>query len=79
MKKDFELEYYKSENERLKLELELEKSNSKMSPDMMAEINEIVQFASEMRTILQECRYEQINMGLAKKIDYILRKAKDFD
>jgi hypothetical protein len=79
MKKDFELEYYKTENEKLKLELEIEKTNNKMSPDMMSEINEIVQFASEMRAILQECRYEQINMGLAKKIDYILRRAKDFD
>ncbi len=80
MKKDYEVEFYKSEIERLKLELELEKTNKQMMPDIMKnEVNEIVEIASEMRNLLSECRYEQINMNLAKRIDYVLRKASYLD
>ncbi len=80
MKKDFETDFYKSEIERLKLELEIEKNNKSQIPDeMMEQIGLIVEIASEMRSVLQECRYEQINVNLAKKIDNVLKKASYMD
>ena len=80
MKNDFEIDFYKSEIERLKLELELEKSNKAHLPnDMMNQVNEIVEIASEMLKLLNECRYEQININLAKKIDYVLKRASYLD
>lgn len=79
MKADYEIEFYKSEIERLKLELERERNNKQLPQDVMNEVQEIVQIASEMRSLLNECRYEQINMNLAKKIDNILKRAAYMD
>ncbi|MFM2394467.1 MAG: hypothetical protein RLZZ546_2449 [Bacteroidota bacterium] len=79
MKKDFELEFYKSEVKRLELELEFEKANKQLPDEMKNDIQEIVDLASEMRNLLSECRYEQINMNLAKRIDYVLQKAAYMD
>lgn len=79
MKTDYELEFYKSEVKRLELELEIEKANKQFPDSMKNEIQEIVDLASEMRNLLSECRYEQINMNLAKRIDYVLKKAAYMD
>lgn len=80
MKKDYEIEFYKTEIERLKLELEIEKSNKGQMPnEMKDQVNEIVEIASDMRNILNECRYEQININLAKKIDYVLKRCRYLD
>ncbi len=76
---NYEKDFYKSEIERLKLELEKERNNKNISPELQKEIQEIVSLASEMRALLSECRYEQINMNLAKKIDYVLKRASYMD
>jgi hypothetical protein len=76
---NYEKDFYKSEIERLKLELEKERNNKNISPELQKEIQEIVSLASEMRMLLSECRYEQINMNLAKKIDYVLKRASYMD
>jgi hypothetical protein len=79
MGKDYEIEFYKSEIKRLELELEMEKNNKQLPSDMMNQVNEVVELASTMRKILEEVRYEQISMNLAKKIDYALKQAREFD
>jgi hypothetical protein len=75
----YEKEFYKTEIERLKLELEKSNSDKSLPPKLQKEIQEIVELATEMRTLLSQCRYEQINMNLAKKIDYVLKRATYMD
>ncbi len=79
MTTDFETEYYKSEIKRLELELEKEKGNKKMSTQEISEITEMIELASSMRALLQECRYAQLDMNLAKRIDAVLRRASYLD
>ena len=79
MKRDYELELYKSEIEKLKLELELERSNSKMPDNVRSDIAELVDVMGEMRNILEACRYERLNITLSKKIDYVLNRCKYLD
>lgn len=76
-KRDFEIEFYKSEIARLKAEA----NNSQPSIDknVLANIKEVVSVASEMRELLNKVRYEQISMSLAKQIDQVLKRAKDLD
>ena len=80
-KPNYEIELYKSEIERLKLELEMEKYNkpSQMSSSVANDITELVQVASEMRKILNEIRNMQLNINIAKRIDAVLRWATIFD
>lgn len=75
----YEKEFYKTEIERLKLELEKSNSDKSLPPKLQKEIQEIVELATEMRILLSQCRYEQINMNLAKKIDYVLKRATYMD
>lgn len=77
--KNFELEYLRSENDKLKMELELNRNNNSISPEDISQINEIVSIASEMRNLLNECRNLHMNINLAKKIDSILNRAKNLD
>jgi len=50
-----------------------------MSQNIMDEMKEIIQLASEMRNLLEKCRYEQINMSLAKNIDDVLKRLSYLD
>ena len=38
-------------------------------------IQELVEIAQDMRLILISCRKEQINIGIAKNIDIVLKRA----
>lgn len=75
---NYEIEFYKSEISKLKLELN-EAKNKNMSQNIMDEMKVIIQLASEMRSLLEKCRYEQINMNLAKNIDDVLKRLSYLD
>lgn len=77
MNKDYEVEYLRLQVENLQKQLQ-----DQGQQDQQVDINdvkELVDMASEMRQILILCRKEQINISVAKRIDNILRRAKDFD
>jgi hypothetical protein len=42
-------------------------------------LKELINLSSDMRILLEKCRNERIPLSLAKEIDFILEKAKDFD
>ena len=54
---------------------QLEKEIEKMKKDFFM----IVNLASEMRYLLQDCRQAMLPMQLAKGIDAVLTKAKEMD
>jgi hypothetical protein len=72
MEKNYELEYLKLENARLQKEL----NNVNISPN---ELMELLNLASDMRRVLERCRSLQMPVDLAKTIDHILSRARDFD
>lgn len=74
MDKNYELEYLKLENARLHKELkELETG---IKPN---ELMELLEVASDMRHLLERCRGHQIPVNLAKSIDDVLSRAREFD
>lgn len=73
MDKNYELEFLRLENEKLKLQLE--QSNGMNESDIMVLIN----LASDMREVLELCRKQALPISLAKQIDNILNQAKNFD
>lgn len=74
MDKNYEIEYLRLENEKLKRQLEQQGQQVDIN-----QVKLIINLASEMREILELCRKEQINITVAKKIDRVLSRAKDFD
>jgi len=72
--KDYELEYLRLENEKLKRQL----LNKNEYVDM-DQIQEVLNLAVQMRELLIQCRTQQIQIGLAKRIDSILKEAKKYD
>jgi hypothetical protein len=74
MSKNFELEFLKLENERLKEQL----SNNK-SIISKEELIQLLNLAANMRDTLYECRQQQIDYKLARKIDDILAQAAEMD
>ena len=73
MGNDYELKFLKLENEKLKREIQQDQNIN------LDDIKELVDVASEMRTLLILCRKEQINISVAKRIDSILNRAKNID
>lgn len=73
---NYELEYLKLENEKLKRELLNSNENSNID---MNSIHAVMNLAVKMRELLEECRGQQINISLAKKIDRVLSEAREFD
>ena len=59
----------------LLLNEQLEREMEKMKKDMVA----IVNLASDMRYLLQDCRQAMLPMHTAKSIDLVLSRAKDMD
>jgi hypothetical protein len=53
---------------------QLEQELSKYQSVDLNDINKLVQYANEMQYLLTQCRNEQINIGLAKQIDNLLRQ-----
>ena len=76
MDKDYEVEYLRLQVENLQKQLEQNPQNQQVD---INDVKELVEMASEMREILILCRKEQINISVAKRIDNVLRRAKDFD
>ena len=76
---DYEVEYLKLENERLRNQLENEKNNKDIPSDVMVQINQLVSIASEMKNLLLDIRNTQIHVSLARRIDDIIRKTEQFD
>ncbi len=74
MDKNYELEYLKLENARL--HKELKESSAGINPN---ELIELLGVASDMRHLLERCRGHQIPVDLAKSIDGVLSRARDFD
>ena len=79
MEEDYELEYLRLQNENLKRQLDKIDNNQEQVPIDMDELQSVIEMTAEMRHLLQLCRNEQINLGLAKKIDRILSYARQFD
>lgn len=47
--------------------------------ELITMMKEILNITSQMREILEECRNERLPLKLAKKIDKVLKEAKNFD
>lgn len=73
MSKNYELEYLKLENAKLKEEI---KNASNFNPN---DILGILNLASDMRYLLERCRGMQIPIDLARSIDDVLSRARDYD
>jgi hypothetical protein len=74
--KDYELEYLRLENEKLRRELTNSTQDNFVDMDS---IQQVMNLAVKMRQLLEECRGQQINISLAKRIDGVLNEAKQFD
>jgi hypothetical protein len=72
---NYEVEYLKNEIKKLEYAL-----NNKEIPQHVADdIEELVNFASEMKQLLIDLRKEQININIAKRIDNILKRSEKFN
>ena len=72
---NYEVEYLKSEIKRLEYEL----NNKEIPQHVIDDINELVNFASEMKQLLIDLRNEQININIARRIDNILKRSEKFN
>lgn len=72
--KNYELEYLKLEN--VRLQKELTESSTGISPN---ELMELLKLAADMRHLLERCRNLQMPMDLAKSVDGVLSRAREFD
>lgn len=72
---NYEVEYLKNEIKKLEYAL-----NNKEIPQHVADdIEELVNFASEMKQLLIDLRKEQIDYNIAKRIDNILKRSEKFN
>lgn len=79
MEEDYELEYLRLQNENLKRQLDKQDNQEGPVPVDIDQLQAVITMTAEMRHLLELCRNEQINLDLAKKIDSVLRYAKQFD
>jgi septal ring factor EnvC (AmiA/AmiB activator) len=88
--KNFELEYYKLENEKLKQQLkQFQKglgkpqkeinSQKEMNSQIEREIKSLILLCTEMRKTLNLCRQQSLPMSLAKRVDQVLNQATELD
>jgi len=72
---NYEVEYLKNEIKKLEYAL-----NNKEIPQHVADdIEELVNFASEMKQLLIDLRKEQIDYNIARRIDNILKRSEKFN
>ena len=72
---NYELEFYKNEVNKLKSEL----ANKNLSGDVYKQVNELVNIASEMKTLLIQVRNEPLPYQLAKRIDNVLKQSDNLE
>lgn len=72
---NYELEFYKNEVNKLKAEL----ANKNLSGDVYKQVNELVNIASEMKTLLIQVRNEPLPYQLAKRIDNVLKQSDNLE
>jgi hypothetical protein len=75
MAKNFELEFLKLENEKLKMQLQ-KGNNGIISKE---ELLQLLNLAANMRDVLSTCRQQQIDIRVARMIDDVLAQAAELD
>jgi hypothetical protein len=75
-KSDYELEFLRMENQKLKEELSSKEKN-KMSKEMEKDISDLVKISMRMRNLLEACRSQTLPLELAKEIDRVLKEIEN--
>ena len=75
-KSDYELEFLRMENQKLKEELS-SKEKTKMSKEMEKDISDLVKISMRMRNLLEACRSQTLPLELAKEIDRVLKEIEN--
>lgn len=76
-KTDYELEFLRIENQRLKEQLILQPS--KMTPEMEKDIASLIKISMRMKTLLEACRSQALPLELAKEIDKIIKEIENYN
>jgi hypothetical protein len=75
-KSDYELEFLRLENQKLKEELS-SKEKVKMSKELERDISDLVKISMRMKNLLEACRAQTLPMELAKEIDRVLKELEN--
>lgn len=73
---NYELEYLRNENE--KLRSELEKKSGKMSKSFENDVNHLLQVSMKMRKMLEICRQQTLPFEIGKQIDMVLKELDNY-
>jgi hypothetical protein len=76
-KTDYELDFLRLENQRLKEQLDTQ--STKMTPEMENDIASLVKISLKMRALLEACRSHTLPMELAKEIDKVLKEIENYN
>jgi flagellar basal body rod protein FlgB len=75
---NYELEFLKTENEKLKYELK--KLDSKNNLDLNKDIQNLVQISMKMKYLLDRCRSEiMMPFELGKEIDKVIKEIENYN
>lgn len=78
--KNYELEFLRLENEKLKKELEQFKVNKKVDITMEKDIAALVRISMRMKQLLEECRSAtMLPMELGRSIDKIIKEIESYE
>jgi len=76
-KPDYELEFLRLENQKLKEQLSSVET-PKMTAELESDITHLVKISVRMRALLEACRAQTLPMELAKEIDKVLKEIENY-
>lgn len=77
-KSNYELEFLRLENQKLRKELEQFKKNSKFDITMEKDVAALLKVSMKMKQLLEYCRGEMLPIGLGKEIDKVLKEIETY-
>jgi len=75
---NYELEYLRSENEKLKNQLGL-KGDLKLKKSMENDIKNLLKISMKMKDLLEDCRSQTLPFELGRRIDTIIKEIENYD
>jgi len=73
---NYELEYLRSENEKLKRQLD--KINTKTSKSFENDIAQLLQISMKMKALLEACRAQSLPLELGRQIDKVIAEIENY-
>lgn len=77
--KNYELEYLRLENQKLKEQVEHQNKNSKIDVNLEKDIAVLLDVSMKMKYLLEQCRSQMmLPLDLGRKIDQIIKEIENY-